>query len=364
MVVLLVVKITRGSTTVEPPPVAPASSGVVQAASSVPGAVFDAVGAQQTVDPGEAVLSGQPPLSIGGRPAVVYVGAEFCPYCAAERWALVAALGRFGTFTHLGATTSSDAEVFPGTATFTFDGTVYRSRYVTFAAVEEYGARPSTTAPAGFPKLRDPTPVEWALVRRYDTEPFVPGNGTFPFVDVDNRLVVSGSGIGFSPGVLAGQVDGPDRRRSLPPVELRHPGDPGGGQQAVGGDLRRHGRATGVGVHVGRASGRGRAASACPDAPSGRARRQPARRWRTCLRSFSFSPPQMPWGSRIRMAYSRQSVLHDATRANLLGAVLPLDLVFFALGVRGRKEDRRLRSPAGRPSLPSLPQRSSLHSPS
>jgi hypothetical protein len=206
VVVLLVVKITRGSTTVVPPPVAPASSGVVKAVTSIPISVFDAVGAPQAPDPGEAVLSGQPALSIGERPAVVYVGAEFCPYCAAERWALVAALGRFGTFSRLGATTSSNAEVFPGTPTFTFDGTVYRSRYVTFAAVEEYGARPSATAPAGFPKLRDPSPVEWALLKRYDTEPFVPGTGTFPFVDVDNRLVVSGSGIGFSPGVLQGSM--------------------------------------------------------------------------------------------------------------------------------------------------------------
>jgi thiol-disulfide isomerase/thioredoxin len=206
VVVLLVVKITRGSTTVVPPPVAPASSGVVHAVTTIPGAVFDAVGAQQAADPGEAVLSGQPSVSIGGRPAVVYVGGEFCPYCAAERWALVAALGRFGTFSHLGATSSSNAEVFPGTPTFTFDGSTYRSRYVTLAAVEEYGDRPSDTAPAGFPKLRDPTPVEWALLRRYDTEPFVPGTGTFPFVDVDNRLIVSGSGIGFSPGVLQGKT--------------------------------------------------------------------------------------------------------------------------------------------------------------
>ena len=33
----------------------------------------------------------------------------------------------------------------------------------------------------------------------------MPGTGTLPFVDVDNRLVVSGSGIGFSPGVLQGK---------------------------------------------------------------------------------------------------------------------------------------------------------------
>jgi hypothetical protein len=205
VVVLLVVKITRGTTTVTPPAVAPAASAVVHAATSVPTAVFDAAGAPQAGSPGEALLSGQPPLTIAGRPALVYVGAEFCPYCAAERWVLVTALGRFGTFSHLGATSSSSAEVFPGTPTFTFDGTTYRSRYVSFAAVEVYGDQPSLTAPAGYPTLRAPTPLEWALLKRYDTEPFVPGDGTFPFVDVDNRLLVSGSGIGFSPGVLQGE---------------------------------------------------------------------------------------------------------------------------------------------------------------
>ena len=171
VVVLLVVRVTRGSTAVKPPPVAPASSDVVRSTTSVPGASFDAVGAPQIVGPGQVVLSGQALLSISGRPAVVYVGGEFCPYCAAERWVLVAALGRFGSFEHLGATTSSSAEIFPGTPTFSFDGTTYRSRFVTFAAVEEYGASPSVTAPAGFPRLHALTPVEWALVRRYDTAP-------------------------------------------------------------------------------------------------------------------------------------------------------------------------------------------------
>jgi thiol-disulfide isomerase/thioredoxin len=205
VVVLLVVRVTRGSTAVKPPPVAPASSDVVHSTTSVPGASFDAVGAPQIVGPGQVVLSGQALLSISGHPAVVYVGGEFCPYCAAERWVLVAALSRFGSFEHLGATTSSAAEIFPGTPTFSFDGTTYRSRFVTFVAVEEYGSSPSVTAPAGFPRLHTLTPVEWALVRRYDTAPYVPGDGTLPFVDVGNRLIVSGSGIGFSPGVFQGR---------------------------------------------------------------------------------------------------------------------------------------------------------------
>ncbi len=204
VVLLLAVKITRGSTTVKPPPVAPAPASVVRAVTSVPSSAFDHVGAPQAGQPGEAVLTGQAPLTLGGLPAVVFVGAEFCPYCAAERWALVTALGRFGTFGHLGATTSSSAEVFPGTPTFSFEGATYRSRYLGFAAVEEYGGSPSTTTAPGYPRLAALSPLEAGLVRRFDTAPYVPGNDVLPFVDVGNVLVQSGAGLGFSPGVLQG----------------------------------------------------------------------------------------------------------------------------------------------------------------
>jgi len=204
VVLLLIVKITRGTTTVHAPPVAPASGAVVRAVTSVPTQTFDAVGAPEAGQPGETLLSGQGPLSIEGRPAVVFVGAEFCPYCAAERWALVVALGRFGTFSHLGATSSSASEVFPGTPTFSFDGTTYASRYLSFAAVEEYGGAPATTTRAGFPRLHGLDAMEATLLRRYDAAPYVPGSGVLPFVDVGDRLVESGAGLGFSPGVFQG----------------------------------------------------------------------------------------------------------------------------------------------------------------
>jgi hypothetical protein len=205
VIVLLVVKLTRGSTAVTAPPVAPAAAAVTRATTRIPQTVFDDVGAPPPTSPGSAVLSGQSPLMLNGHPAVVYVGAEFCPYCAAERWALVVALSRFGSFAHLGATTSSASEVFPGTPTFSFDGATFTSRYLTLSTVEEYGDAPSTTAPGGFPLLHDPTPVEWGLVKRYDQAPYAPGAGTLPFVDVGNRFVVSGAGIGFSPGVFQGK---------------------------------------------------------------------------------------------------------------------------------------------------------------
>jgi hypothetical protein len=203
--ILLVLKITQGSTTVAPPPVAPAAASVVQAATSVPLSAFDAVGADpNSAIPGPTLLSGQPPVTDLGRPAVVYVGAEFCPYCAAERWVLVVALGRFGTFAHLGATSSSSDEVFPGTATFSFDGASYRSRYVSFSAVEEYGDTPSKTAPAGFPRLHALTSLQQTVMRRYDTPSVTTQAGALPFVDVDNRMLVVGAAVGFSPGILNG----------------------------------------------------------------------------------------------------------------------------------------------------------------
>jgi hypothetical protein len=141
---------------------------------------------------------------INGLPGVVYVGSEFCPYCAAERWALVVALSRFGTFAHLGATSSSIFEAFPGVETFSFDGATYRSRYLSLSATEEYGPSLSSTTRPGFGLLHHPTALQQSLMRRYGPEAGgVPGT-TMPFVDIGNRLVIEGAGIGFSPGTLQG----------------------------------------------------------------------------------------------------------------------------------------------------------------
>jgi len=192
--VLLVVKVTRGTATVVPPPVAPAPEQIVQAAATVPPLAFDTVGAPAPDGPAPVVLSGQPPLVIDGHPAVVYVGSEFSPYCAAVRWALVVALSRFGTFGHLGATSSSSFEVFPQVQTFSFDGATYRSRYLSWSAVEEYGQVLASRVPAGFPQLHHPTPRAQYLMRRYGS--------TMPFVDIGNRVLIEGAGIGFSPGAL------------------------------------------------------------------------------------------------------------------------------------------------------------------
>src|SRR6266852_5220447 len=45
-----------------------------------------------------------------GKPEIFYFGAEFCPYCAAQRWSLVIALSHFGTFSKLPETYSSNLD--------------------------------------------------------------------------------------------------------------------------------------------------------------------------------------------------------------------------------------------------------------
>ena len=233
---------------------------------------------------------------------------------------------------------------------------------MTFAAVEEYGARPSATAPAGFPKLRDPSPVEWALLKRYDTEPFVPGTGTLPFVDVDNRLVVSGSGIGFSPGVLQGKSMGQIAD------DLAQPSN--ADTQAILGAANKltaaicaatGGKPAAVCASAGVRAGAGQPR---PALSLGRRRASAGAALEDLLALVLVQAAPDAVGLTDPDGVLEAVLLDDTGRADVLGAVLPLDLVFFALGMRGREEDRRLRSPAGRPSLPSLPQSSSLHSPS
>ena len=46
-------------------------------------------------------------LTLNNKPEILYIGAEYCPFCAAERWSMIIALSRFGTFSNLHFMTSS-----------------------------------------------------------------------------------------------------------------------------------------------------------------------------------------------------------------------------------------------------------------
>ena len=83
-----------------------------------------------------AKLQGGTALTQDGKPKVLYIGAEYCPFCAMERWALIGALSRFGTFTGVTETTSSSTDVHPDTPTFSFKDAKFTSDTVAFQAVE------------------------------------------------------------------------------------------------------------------------------------------------------------------------------------------------------------------------------------
>ena len=70
-----------------------APAALVQAVTDIPASVFNSVGdpSEPVISDATSVVRGTPSLTIHGLPAVVWVGALFCPGCAAERWALVPA---------------------------------------------------------------------------------------------------------------------------------------------------------------------------------------------------------------------------------------------------------------------------------
>jgi hypothetical protein len=131
-----------------------------------------------------------------GKPEFLYIGAEYCPFCAAERWSMVVALSRFGSFKNLHLTSSSSTDVYPNTSTFTFYGSTYSSPTIDFVSVEET-TRDQTVA------LQTPTAQQQQIISTYDRAPYVPSNeaGGIPFIDIGGHYVVVSSG--YSPQDIA-----------------------------------------------------------------------------------------------------------------------------------------------------------------
>jgi len=121
------------------------------------------------------------PLTSGGKPQMLYIGAEFCPYCAATRWSMAIALSRFGTLTPLHGIHSSSTDADPNTATLTFYKSGYNSKYLNFTPVEVQ------TVSRG--PLQNPTSAQNAIWAKY--EPDANSRG-YPFIAFSNKLVMKG----------------------------------------------------------------------------------------------------------------------------------------------------------------------------
>jgi hypothetical protein len=117
------------------------------------------------------------------KPEVLYIGAEFCPACAAERWALVVALSQFGTFKNLQQTRSAvqDGNI----ATLSFYGSTYESPYLTFTSIET-----TTNQSQGhyYRPLETPTAAQQAL-----WSATLDGSLSFPFLDIGGKYLLNTS---------------------------------------------------------------------------------------------------------------------------------------------------------------------------
>ncbi|MDG6901689.1 MAG: DUF929 family protein [Nitrososphaerota archaeon] len=160
----------------------PVPASLLQQITGVSDATLSAVGAQSGVT-APASISGTP-LTSGGKPEVLYIGGDFCPYCAIERWALVVALSHFGSFQGLEYMMSSSTDVNPDTPTFTFSNVTYKSNYITFVPVEEFGRQGQSQV------IQALTSEQQALIAQYDTCSSGQ-NGGIPFVDIGNQYAVN-----------------------------------------------------------------------------------------------------------------------------------------------------------------------------
>jgi len=156
---------------------------------NVSASVLDQVGAG-TTSGGLQPADGDPVTGPSGKPLVLYVGAEFCPFCAGERWPVVVALSRFGTFTGLGETTSSSTDTYPDTATLSFHGSSYTSAYIDFTGIEssDREQKPLDTI----------SPSDQAIFQKYSPKGYIP-------LAVFGNQFYSG-GASFDPGVLQGKT--------------------------------------------------------------------------------------------------------------------------------------------------------------
>lgn len=160
-----------------------AVSPIVKTVTSV------APAALQTVGGGSASLiaqptQGDPPLTANGKPELLFVGGEFCPICAAERWSMVQALSRFGKFSNLSQIRSATTD--GNLATFSFYKAGYASKYLSFVSVEAEDRNRKT--------LEKMTSAQQALFTKYTTG--------FPFLYFGGKYVQTSAG--YNPSDLSG----------------------------------------------------------------------------------------------------------------------------------------------------------------
>lgn len=178
----------------------PAPLAVANGIANVPQATLTKIGLGTITNKPLPIKA--PALTNNKLPEVLYEGAEFCPYCATERWAMGVALAKFGTFSNLRVTHSSTTDVYPNTQTLSFYKTTYSSKYINFTPIEVETNIASNSG--GYTTLQTPTSAENKVINKYDATPYLPAQsaGAIPFIDFGGKYLISGAT--YSPQLLHG----------------------------------------------------------------------------------------------------------------------------------------------------------------
>jgi len=137
-----------------------------------------------------------------GKTLVFFLGAGFCPFCAAERWSIVEALKNFGTWQDLQEDFSAEKdEKYLNIPTFNFVNASYSSSYVEFQAIE--------TADRHFNAMDNEGKDQYDILENYNPDQII------PFTLIDGQFMQAGSG--YSPKLFEGLDHNRVREQILDP---------------------------------------------------------------------------------------------------------------------------------------------------
>jgi len=140
---------------------------------------------------GKFVEVSEEPMKRNGKLFVFFMGAEYCPFSAAERWSIVRGLQKFGQWNGLKQTMSAARdEPFLNLPTYDFTEATYTSSQIEFVARELKDRE--------FKPLQKLLRAEEKLVRKFNPEKEI------PFLLVGGRFMQIGAG--FTPKIFIGHT--------------------------------------------------------------------------------------------------------------------------------------------------------------
>ncbi len=134
-------------------------------------------------------ISNEPLKRPSGKSLVFFMGAGFCPYCASERWAIITALSKFGTWEGiLEDSSAGHDEKYLNIPTLSFARAKYDSKFIEFIGRE--------TADRNFEPLQELDDKDYQILDTFNPDQII------PFLLIDGQFMQVGSG--YSPQLLEG----------------------------------------------------------------------------------------------------------------------------------------------------------------